>query len=58
MTPREGIKMSQVKPDVIYLSSCMANAKPACPYASAEEMATIIGDKTGVPVVLGTHEYH
>jgi predicted metal-binding protein len=52
------IKLSQVKPDAIYISSCMANAKPACPYASVEEMAKIIGDKTGVPVFLGTHEYH
>jgi predicted metal-binding protein len=52
------IKLSQVKPDVIYLSSCMVNAKPGCPYASAEEMAKIIENKTGIPVVLGTHEYH
>lgn len=52
------IKLSQVKPDAIYISSCMANAKPACPYASAEEMAKIIENKTGVPVFLGTHEYH
>jgi predicted metal-binding protein len=52
------IKMSQVKPDVIHLSSCMVNAKPGCPYATAEEMAKIIETKTGIPVVLGTHEYH
>jgi len=52
------IKLSQVKPDVIHLSSCMVNAKPACPYANAEEMAKIIQGKTGIPVVLGTHEYH
>jgi len=52
------IKLSRVKPDVIHLSSCMVNAKPACPYANAEEMAKIIQGKTGIPVVLGTHEYH
>ena len=53
-----GIKMSDVKPDVIYMSSCMANAKPGCPYAGAQEMADIISAKTGVPVILGTHDYH
>ena len=26
------IKMSEMKPDKIYLSSCFANAKPGCPY--------------------------
>jgi predicted metal-binding protein len=52
------IKLSEMKPDVIHLSSCMANAKPKCPYASPEEMAAILQEKTGVPVVLGTHDYH
>jgi len=52
------IKLSGIKPDVIHFSSCMANAKPACPYAGVEEMAKIITDKTGIPVVLGTHDYH
>jgi len=53
-----GIKMSGVKPDAIYLSSCMASAKPTCPYSSPEEMAEVITGKTGVPVILGTHDYH
>jgi predicted metal-binding protein len=52
------IKLSELKPDEIRLSSCMANAKPGCPYASAEEMAKIISGKTGINVVLGTHDYH
>jgi predicted metal-binding protein len=52
------IKLSGVKPDVIHLSSCMANAKPDCPYASAEEMAEILHKKTGIPVIAGTHDYH
>ncbi len=52
------IKMSGMKPDEIYLSSCMANAKPECPYTSAEEKAKIIEGKTGIKVVLGTHDYH
>jgi len=52
------MKLSELKPELIYLSSCMVNAKPACPYASAEEMAAAIGNKTGIKVVLGTHDYH
>jgi predicted metal-binding protein len=52
------IKLSEIKPDVIYLSSCLANAKPGCPYSSAEEMATILESKTGIKVVVGTHDYH
>jgi len=52
------IKMSGMDPDEIHLSSCMVNAKPTCPYASAEEMAKFIENKTGKKVTLGTHEYH
>ena len=51
------IKMSDIKPDVIHLSSCMVNAKPGCPYADMEETARTITGKTGVKVILGTHEY-
>ncbi len=52
------IKLAEIKPDEIYLSSCLVNAKPGCPYASAEEMANIIEKKTGINVKLGTHDYH
>ena len=52
------MKMSQMKPDKIYLSSCLANAKPACPYSDAEEIAKMLENKTGIEVVLGTHDYH
>jgi len=52
------MKMSQMKPDKIYLSSCFANAKPACPYNDAEEIAKMLENKTGIEVVLGTHDYH
>ncbi len=52
------MKLSEIKPDEIYLSSCLVNAKPGCPYASAEEMAEAIKGKTGIPVKLGTHDYH
>ena len=51
-------KLSEIKPDRIYLSSCLANAKPGCPYASADEMAQILEEKTGIQVVQGTHDYH
>ncbi|RKX24650.1 MAG: hypothetical protein DRP45_07735 [Candidatus Zixiibacteriota bacterium] len=51
-------KISEIKPDEIYLSSCLVNAKPGCPYATAEEMAKIIEKKTGIKVKLKTHEYH
>lgn len=51
------IKMSEIKPDKIYLSSCLANAKPDCPYVSAEALATILENKTGIQVVTGTHDY-
>ena len=52
------MKLSEIKPDAIYLSSCLVNAKPGCPYASADEMAQIIENKTGIAVFQGTHEYH
>lgn len=51
-------KMSAIKPDKIYMSSCMANARPGCPYAGADEMAGILNNKTGIEVVQGTHDYH
>jgi predicted metal-binding protein len=60
IVPNIGVamKMSEIKPDLIYLSSCLANAKPGCPYSNADEMATLIEDKTGIKVIKGTHDYH
>ncbi len=52
------IKLAEIKPDRIYLSSCLVNAKPGCPYTDAAEIAKILGDKTGTTVTLGTHDYH
>jgi len=52
------IKQSEITPDAIYLSSCMANAKPECPYAGTDEWAKMIETKTGIPVTAGTHDYH
>jgi len=52
------MKLSEMKPDVIHLSSCLVNAKPGCPYTSGEELAEILENNTGIKVVLGTHDYH
>jgi predicted metal-binding protein len=52
------IKLADLQPEAIYLSSCLAKAKPECPYSSAEQFAQIIQGKTGLPVIMGTHEYH
>jgi predicted metal-binding protein len=52
------IKLSEIKPDAIYLSSCLVNANPGCPYSSAEGLAEILKDKTGLEVISGTHDYH
>jgi len=51
------IKVSGVKPDLIYLSSCLVGAKPGCPYMKPEELAELIEKKFGVKVVMGTHDY-
>lgn len=51
-------KLSEIKPDEIYFSSCLAGAKPACPYAKPEELAEIVEAKTGIKPILGTHDYH
>ena len=50
-------KLSEIKPDAVYLSSCLAKVKPGCPYLSADEMAQYIEAKTGLTVVQGTHNY-
>lgn len=52
------MKLSEIKPDVIYLSSCLVKAKPGCPYSNADEMADIISKKFGIEVIQGTHDYH
>lgn len=52
------MKLSELKPDKIYLSSCLTNAVPGCPYTDPKDLANIIENKTGIDVVLGTHDYH
>ncbi len=51
-------KLSEMKPDKIYFSTCLTKGQPACPYFTPEELAKIVQDKTGVQVTLGTHDYH
>lgn len=49
---------AQIKPDRIYLSTCMVKPKPDCPYVSPDQLAEMLKAKTGVEVVKGTHDYH
>ena len=51
-------RLSEIKPEAVYLSTCLVNAKPNCPYVSPDELAEIITAKTGLPVIKGTHDYH
>jgi predicted metal-binding protein len=51
-------RLSQIKPDKIYLSSCLSNTVPGCPYTSAKDLSDIIEKKTGIEVIIGTHNYH
>ena len=60
LAPNMGMatKLSETKPDVIHLSSCLVNANPGCPYGTAEQFAQILEKASGAKVVLGTHDYH
>jgi len=51
------MKLSEIRPDTIYLSSCLVDARPGCPYVPVEDMVKILESKIGLPVILGTHEY-
>ncbi len=52
------MKLSEIKPDKIYFSSCLAGSTPGCPYLSPGELASLVQKATGIEVVLGTHDYH
>lgn len=52
------MKLSEIKPDAIYFSSCLANAKPECPHFKPDDLVKIIESKTGITPILGTHDYH
>lgn len=51
------LKALEFKPDAIHLSSCLVNANPGCPYMTPQELARGIEEKTGIQVVMGTHDY-
>ena len=51
-------KLSEIKPDKIYLSACLANSVPRCPYTNPSDLAGFIKEKTSIDVILGTHDYH
>ncbi len=52
------INLSGIKPEKVYLSSCLVNAKPECPYQKVDDLRALIENKFGVEVVEGTHDYH
>lgn len=51
------LKALGIKPDAIYLSSCLVNARPGCPYMKTEDLVKMIEDKFGIKVIAGTHNY-
>lgn len=51
------MKLSEIKPDRIHLSTCMVSAKPDCPYRKVEDLVPMLESKFGVEVVQGTHEW-
>ena len=58
--PNTGLamKMSEIKPDKIHLSSCMVDAQPECPYRKVEDLRAMLENKFEIEVVEGTHDYH
>ena len=52
------MKLSELRPDAIHLSSCLVYAKPGCPYSDVDEIARILEGKHGIKVIPGTHDYH
>jgi len=51
------MKLSEIKPETIHLSSCLVNAKPDCPHRKVEDLVSMLENKFGIDVVQGTHEY-
>ncbi|SFM40374.1 CGGC domain-containing protein [Thermodesulforhabdus norvegica] len=51
------MKLSEMKPEAIYMSTCMVGSFPGCPHYKPEEMAQKLQDTFGIPVIMGTHEY-
>jgi predicted metal-binding protein len=55
--PNVELVLKRVKADVIHLSKCLYKANPPCPYFKPEELAASLKAKTGLDVVMGTHDY-
>ena len=55
--PNIELVLQKVDADIIHLSKCLYKANPPCPYFTPEELAESIKAKTGLEVVLGTHDY-
>jgi predicted metal-binding protein len=55
--PNVELVLQKVHGDVIHLSKCLVKASPPCPYFTPEDLAKLLKDKTGLDVVLGTHNY-
>ena len=51
------LKVSGETPDAIHLSTCFVKAAPPCPYGTPDEFAAALEEKTGIPVLQGTHAY-
>ncbi len=47
-----------MKPEAVYLSSCLANTRPGCPYAAGEDLAKKSENETCLTAIRGAHEYH
>jgi len=56
-TIKMAIKLSNLKPDEIYLSNCFFKPRPECPYLKADEFAKAIEETLGLKVHFGTHSY-
>jgi len=49
--------LKKVKADKVHFSKCLYKANPPCPYFKPEELADAIKAKTGLDVIMGTHDY-
>ena len=51
------MKLAEIKPDAIYLSSCMVNSWPKCPYFDLNELEQKLKESFQLPIIKGTHSY-
>ncbi len=43
--------------DIIHITNCMAKAMPMCKNHNMEELPKMLEEKTGVKVIVGTHDF-